>query len=302
MPVPTRLAAWLSWTALLLAACSHPSGPPAQSPPSAYAAVASGRVDVEGGLLRLTPPREGTVADVLVHEGAAVHRGDALITLDEGPARLAEQAAAAELKQELAKRQLLKSQLAAAQQRAERLGTAAREGAGEVQAADDAAAARAEVAGQLQMTLAGIEVSRYKLEALQQEVALRTIRAPLDARVVRLRTQPGTHVGPQSEPLVTLLPDGPAIIRADLNESYLGAVYVGMPATVSAEDEGGSRWPARLLRISAVAGSLVVDEQPPSRLTARTVECVLAVDAPAGLRFGQRVLVHFAAPKTAPSH
>jgi multidrug resistance efflux pump len=300
--VAARAAGYLPWAALLLAACSPRSAPPPQAPHAAYAAVAIGRVDVEGGLLQLTSPREGTVASVVAREGTEVRRGDALVVLDDGEARLAVQGAAAELKQEQVKHQLLKSQLAAARQRAERLAEAARAGAGEVQAADDAMAAADELSGQMQITLAGIEALRYKLEALQQELALRTIRAPLDAQVIRVRAQPGAHVAPQSEPLITLLPHGPAIIRADLSDSYLDAVHVGMPATVGTEDDRGTRWRAHLLRISAVEGTLVTDEQPPSHMTARTVECVLALDGPTALRFGQRVLVRFGDAGTVGSH
>lgn len=291
----TRARAHFPWATLLLAACSHQSAPPQQAPPAGYAAVAIGRVDVEGGLLRLSSPRDGTVTSVVAREGTEVRRGDALVALDDGEARLAVRGATAELKQEQAKHALLKSQLATAHQHAERLTAAARAGAGDLQDADDAEAAEADLSGQIQMTLAGIEVLQYKLEALQQELAFRTLRAPLDAQVVRVRAQPGAHVSPQSDPLVTLLPHGPAIIRADLSEGYLDAVHIGMPATVSAEDDRGVRWPAHLLRISAVEGALVIDEQPPSRITARTVECVLALDGPTALRFGQRVLVRFGA-------
>ena len=231
-----------------------------------------------------------------------MRRGDSLVTLDDREARLAVQGAAAEMKQERAKLQLLKTQLAAAHERAERLAAAARAGAGEVQAADDAQAAETEVAGQMQMTQAAIEMSQYKLEAMQHEFEFRTLRAPLDAQVVRVRAQPGAHVSPQSQPLVTLLPEGTTIVRADLNESYIDAIQVGMPATVTTEDDHGVSWPAHLLRISAVEGTLSIDEEPPSRTAARTVECVLALDVPTALRFGQRVLVRFGTAGRADKH
>jgi hypothetical protein len=44
-----------------------------------------------------------------------------------------------------------------------------------------------------------------------------------------------------------------------------------------------------------VEGTPVIDEQPPSRMAARTVECVLALDGQTAPRFGQRVLVRFSA-------
>ena len=55
----------------------------------------------------------------------------------------------------------------------------------------------------------------------------------------------------------------------------------------------GPGWPAHLRRISAAEGALSIDEEPPSRTAPHTVECVLALDAPTGLRFGQRVLVRY---------
>jgi multidrug resistance efflux pump len=290
-----RASACLPWATLLLAACSKPADPPRASPGSGYAAVAIGRVDVEGGLLPLSAPREGTVSTVLAREGARVRHGDALVTLDDREARLVVQGAAAELKQERAKQQLLKTQLAAAHTRTARLTKAAHESDGERQAVDDAQLAETDLASQIELSQTSIEMSQYKLQAMQYELGYRTLRAPLDAQVLRVHVQPGARVSPQSPPLVTLLPEGTPIIRADLSESYIDAVRVGMPATVTTEDDHGQSWPAHLLRVSAAEGTLSVDEEPPSRTAPRTVECVLALDAPATLRFGQRVLVRFEA-------
>ena len=289
--VAIRASAYLSCAALLLTACSRHTDPALDPPTARYAAVANGRVDVEGGLLSLSAPRDGTVTAVAAREGSRVRRGDALVTLDDREARLAMQGSAAELQQVLAKQRLLTSQLGSARERAERLTAAARAGAGEVQAADDALAAANELAGQRQMTQAAIDIARYKLEATRQELGLRTVRAPLDAQVVRVSTQPGARASPQSRPLLTLLPEGSLIIRAEVSESYIAAVQVGMSATVSTEDDRGGNYPAHLLRISAVESTLPIDEESPPRLSNRTVECVLALDGATPLRIGQRVLV-----------
>ena len=55
----------------VLAGCSHDDSgkTAAQAPAASYAAVARGRVDIEGGLLKLSMPREGVVASIKVHEG-----------------------------------------------------------------------------------------------------------------------------------------------------------------------------------------------------------------------------------------
>ncbi len=291
--IALRTTACLPCVALLLAACSHDSDPAREAHNNSYVAVAKGRIAVEGGLLLLTSPRDGTVTAVAAHEGARVRRGELLAQLDDREARLAVRGAEAELKQELTKHQLLSRELATSQQRAERFVAAARAGAGEMQAADDAQAAATELAGQLQMAQSAVEMSRYKLDAMRQELEFRALRAPLDALVVRVSVQPGARASPQSPPLITLLPDGSTIVRADLNETYVDAVRVGMPATVSTEDDRGATWPAHLLRISALEGTLPIDEAPPSQMTVGTVECVLTLDAPTPLRIGERVLVRF---------
>ena len=292
----------LPWAVLLLTACSGHTDPPRQPQPPGLAAIANGRVDIEGGLLPLTAPRNGTVISVSAREGASVQRGDLLVTLDNREARLAVDGAAAELRQELARQQLLASQLATARERAGRLAAAARAGAGELQAADDAEGIATELAGQLRMAQAAIDISRYKHEAARQELELLSVRAPFDAQIVRVTTQPGARASPQSRPLVTLLPRGSIIVRADVSESYIAAVRVGMPATVGTEDDRGGTWPAHVLRISPVEGTLPAEDEPPPHMSNRTVECVLAIDAPTSLRIGQRVLVRFGAPAASGKH
>ena len=85
--------------ALALAACSRDdtAGKPKQAQPaSPYAAVARGKIDIEGGLLKLSVPRDGVVAEVQVHEGDQVRKGQLLAMLDTEPAKLAVTSADAE--------------------------------------------------------------------------------------------------------------------------------------------------------------------------------------------------------------
>src|SRR6185312_16429536 len=88
---PSRLA--LVAALALLVGCSQPAPPAADAVEPAYAAVARGRIAVEGGLLQLEAPRAGTLDSVSVHEGDRVAKGDTLATLDPEPARLQLQAA-----------------------------------------------------------------------------------------------------------------------------------------------------------------------------------------------------------------
>ncbi|KRE88420.1 secretion protein HlyD [Frateuria sp. Soil773] len=279
----------------LLAACSRENPPPPAAPDAGYAAVARGRIDVEGGLLSLGMPRDGVLAEVDVREGDQVRRGQQLAALDGAPARLAVEGAQAELEQAQAQAKLLAGKLAAARQRAQRLEAAARAGAGDGQSADDARAALAELDGQQQVARAAAAMAAQKLAAARYELAQRSLRAPIDADVVRVSAQPGAAVSPQAA-VFTLLPRTPRIVRAELSEAYVGAVKPGMPAQVSAESDDGHAWGAHVLRVGQVVGPASLEDDPQLRADTRTVECVLGFDQPQALRIGQRVLVRFGSP------
>ncbi|RAO75474.1 efflux RND transporter periplasmic adaptor subunit [Dyella jiangningensis] len=289
----------LALTVSLLAACSHDDAGKGNAPAPAsvsYAAVARGRVDVEGGLLKLSMPRDGVVAEIKVHEGDHVHKGQVLAVLDTKPTQLAVNAAEAEQKQAQAQGRLLEVRLKAAQQRASRLAQAASAGAGDGQSADDARDAAQQLQGELDNARAAEAMAAQKLDAARYELAQRSLLAPIDAQIVERDIQPGAAVSPQGGAAFVLLPEGARIVRAELNESFVGAVSEGMHATVV--DDSGSGAPtlsAHVQRIGTVFGPSALEEDPMIRANTRTVECVLAFDQPppASLRIGQRVIVQF---------
>ncbi len=294
-----RLGALALTAAWLLAGCSKPPAtPPAASTAAApaYAAVARGKIDIEGGLLSLSMPREGTLAKVSVHEGDRVKQGQLLAMLDTEPARLAVDAAQAALQQSQAQLKLIAIRQAAARQRAQRLQAAVAAGAGDGQSADDARELAAQLDAEEAAGRAAISMATQKLAEARYELKQRSLLAPFDAEVVRVMAQPGASVSPSSGPLFTLLPDKPRIVRAELNESFVGVIHPGMHAeVVSNSDNQSAHWSAHVLRIGAIYGPATLDNDPQVRANARTVECVLAFDQPQHLRIGQRVVVRFAA-------
>lgn len=287
----------------LMAGCSRSAEAPtgaSSTPVATYAAVARGRIDIEGGLLNLSMPREGTLAKVAVHEGDRVKQGQLLAELDTQPAQLAVEAAQTQVAQAQAQLKLLAIKQAAAKQRAQRLIAAVAAGAGDGQSADDAREAAAQLDAEQQVAQAALGMAGQKLDEARYELKQRSLFAPFDAEVVQVSAQPGASVSPASGPLFTLLPQKPRIVRAELNDSFIGAVQPGMHAEVIADSgRDGARWSAHVLRIGQVYGPAALENDPQVRANSRTVECVLAFDQPQELRIGQRVTVRFGAPAPA---
>jgi multidrug resistance efflux pump len=287
--------------AALLAACSNSDTPTASSATApAYAAIARGRIDIEGGLLKLSVPSEGVVQSVDAHEGEQVQKGQLLVQLDPQPAKLALDSALAEQQQAQAQADSLDERVKAADLRASRLAQAAKAGAGDTQSADDAREAAQQVHAELATAHASLALAAQKVAGARYQLELRSLHAPVDGQIVQRMVQPGASVSPAVGPVFIMLPDAPRIVRAELNESFVGVVHDGMAAEVD-DDSGSGMAPlkAHVLRIGNVFGASTLEDDPQVRANTRTVECVLAFDQqPAtALRIGQRVVVKFGMPQ-----
>jgi multidrug resistance efflux pump len=291
---PYRLFAAVVLTALLggcgKSAAEHPAVPAAAQ---SFVAIARGKVDVEGGIVHIAASRDGVVAQLPGAIGGSVKAGDALVVLDAVQATMAVGMARAELAQAEAQRALLRAKLPGMKQRAARVGEASQAGAATGQAADDAGQALAELMAEIAVADAGIEAGRQKIKQAEYEVDVRSLRAPVAGRIVARNVHVGDVVSAQgAQPLVELLPDGPRIVRAELNEGFVAKVKVGMNAQVYSEVDSSKVWPARVVRIGDVFGRSKLSEEGQESVDARDVECIL--DLPeSDLRVGQRVQVRF---------
>src|SRR5438093_4820657 len=71
----------------------------AKAPPSPYSAIASGKADVEGGVIAVAARTAAVVREVYVQEGQTVKKGQVLARQEDDAPRLAAQTAAADLSQ-----------------------------------------------------------------------------------------------------------------------------------------------------------------------------------------------------------
>jgi multidrug resistance efflux pump len=282
------------------AACSRPADHTgsAQAAPVAqpqFAAMARGRVDVEGGLVRISAPRDGLIAELRVAAGDTVKQGDLIAVIDTRQAELAAGVANAELDQAQARAASLRAKSGGLKLRASRVSQAAEAGAATGQSADDANQALTELNADIAEADAAVEVARQHLKQARYEVDVRNVRAPVAGRIVARPAHIADVVSAQSgSELASLLPDSARIVRAELNEAFVAKVSVGMNATVVIETDSGKSWPAKVIRIGDVFGPSKLVEDAQETTDARDVECILELST-SELRVGQRVQVRFLA-------
>jgi multidrug resistance efflux pump len=177
--------------ALTVAACSRSAdhAGSAQAAPVAqpqFAAMARGRVDVEGGLVRIAAPRDGVIAELRVAAGDAVKQGDLIAVIDAHQAELAAGVAKAELDQTQARAAALRAKTGGLKLRASRVSQAAEAGAATGQSADDANQALTELNADIAEADAAVEVARQHLKQARYEVEVRSVHAPVAGRIVSL--------------------------------------------------------------------------------------------------------------------
>ena len=298
------LAAALA-AAALLAGCGPSHDAPAnagqansraqQNGPAAVA-VARGKIEVEGGLLDLSPAVAGVVQQLPVKEGQSVQRGQLLLRLadETGQADLAVAESEAQLAK--ARQKARAARLPQLKQTLSRWQAAAREGAADAQNVDEAAQALRDAQAEIDVASAEAQVAQRKLEQLRAQHRRQELRAPEAGTVVRLATHAGSQAVPGT-PAVVLLPQRPLQVRAEINESFAAAVREGMRATVTLDADGSAQQQlpsARVLRISPVYGTARLQDDQ-QRGPVRVIECVLVFEqAPsAAVRVGQNVRVQF---------
>ena len=288
---------------LALAGCS-PSQDSASvvSPAAAQArvqsqvAVARGKIDVEGGLLELTSAAAGVVQQVLVKDGQSLQKGDLVL-------RLADDAARADLGVAESEWQLAQTKLKVRQERLPALKTtltrwqsAARQGAADQQHVDEAQQALRDAKAEVDIAGAETLVAKRKVEQLRALQQRHELRAPEAATVVHVQAQLGSMLQSGGN-VAVLLPQRPMLVRAEVNESFVGAIREGMKAQITVEGDaaaGKKGLPsATVLRISPVYGVARLQDDT-QRGPARVVECVLAFDQPpVNTKVGQNVRVSF---------
>lgn len=264
---------------------------------SPYAAIANGRVDVEGGLIQIAARRGGVVRSVLVQEGDRVTAGQILARQEDDEPRLAVQRAQAEVAQAESQLAAIRVDINTAQREHDRLArlvdtnfvAAARMD----QARDAISTAQARLASQQ----ASVQTARARLNEAAYNLELTVIRAPMAGRIVRRYANPGAGASTLNvSTMFDLEPDAPRIVRAEIVESDIPNIAAEQAVEVTPEGDPSKVYVGAVIRRAAVFGARkLASDDPSQRTDERVVEVVVSAnDAP--LLIGQRVLVKFMKP------
>jgi multidrug resistance efflux pump len=277
-----------------------------------------GYVDVEGGVVSLTPTQAGRVLEVPAKEGEFVQKGAVLARLDDATARFNAEQAETALK--LAQTQLdqadvnrkqfpsrLTQQRAARDAAASRLATAklllthqrklretnlvsetdvaiALEHVNEMEALERAEAGRLK---ELELSDPDLMVREVEQKVATAQTGLRhanyileqyTLKAPQAGTVLRVAVSVGELAG-GDKPAIVFFPDRPLIVRVDVEQEFAGRIAVGRSAKVEDELDAETVWGGRVTRIAEwYTQRRSILARPGQFKDVPTVECVIALD------------------------
>lgn len=146
---------------------------------------------------------------------------------------------------------------------------------------------------------ARFEAATAELRLAQYQLGECVLKAPVAGRVLRLQTSVGAILSPGGfGSAVVFMPAGPLVVRAELDQEFLGRVREGQ--LVEIQDDGRADGPILRGKVKSMARwvatrrSLVLD--PGEINDVRTLECVIELEKPGDdLYVGQRMRVRIKA-------
>lgn len=277
---------------LLLGGCgvqAARSGPPPVAP---TAAVGKGVVEPLAGLIEVAAARDGRVVRLPVEEGVHVVAGQPLAVLDTARAELSVTQARLEADRDAATARGARSRWILARADALRLARLAANDAASGQEADQQRVAADAAKAALDEADLSARAGQARLGLARLDLAELTVRSPVSGIILRRHFGPGAAISAASPTALFLVaPDGPRVVRAELDEAFADQVAVGMPAWITDATGGQRVYRGHVLRVSPFLEPAANGEGAGARLDLRVIRLVVAFDEPSPMRLGQRVLV-----------
>jgi HlyD family secretion protein len=262
-----------------------------------YAGIASGKADVEGGIIQVAARTAGVIRSVDVQEGDSVKKGQILAQLEDDQPRLNVANAEAAVRQAQAQVGLLEVQKATAERELARLQPLKAKNFVAGQALDTAADAIKTADAQIVLQRAVIGTAQSALNVASYQLELTRVRAPTDGRIVRRYANPGAGASTLNvSNMFDLEPKTARIVRAEIAESDIPKIAIGQQAEIVPEADQTKVYVGRVMRRSDEFGARKLQSDDPNdKADDRVVEVVVSADT-APLLIGQRVLVKFMKP------
>ena len=220
---------------------------------SPYAAIANGKVDVEGGIIQIAARRGGIVREVLVQEGDTVVAGQILARQEDDEARLAVQSAQAAVAQAESQLAQIRVDIRTAQRERDRLQRLVATNFAAAQRMDQAQDAVATAQARLGSQTAAVQTARAQLDQARYDQELTIIRAPSAGRIVRRYANPGAGASTLNvSTMFDLEPDAPRIVRAEVVESDLPNLRDGQAVEITPEGDTSKVYIGAVMRRAAV--------------------------------------------------
>ena len=270
------------------------AAPNVTAPQSPYATIANGKVDIEGGVIEVAARRPGVIAEVLAPEGAIVKKGQVLARLEDRDAVLAINSSKAAVAQARSELNLSEAELHTAKREYERLQKLLSSKLVSQQQLDQAADSIVTAEAQRGIRQAAIGTAQARLAEAEYNLELTMIRAPMDGKIIRRYANPGSGASTLNvSTMFDLEPDIEHIIRSEIVESAIPAVFIGQQAEIVPEADPSTKATGRVIRIAATFGARKLKSDTANEASdERVVEVVVSVEN-ASFLIGQRVLVKF---------
>jgi RND family efflux transporter MFP subunit len=262
-----------------------------------YAGIASGKADVEGGIIQVAARTAGVIRSVDVQEGDSVKKGQILAQLEDDQPRLNVANAEAAVHQAQAQVGLLEVQKETAQREYARLIPLKAKNFVAGQSLDNAQDAIKTADAQIALQRAVIGTAQSALNVASYQLELTRVRAPTDGRIVRRYANPGAGASTLNvSNMFDLEPRTARIVRAEIAESDIPKITIGQQAEIVPEADQTKVYVGKVMRRSDEFGARKLQSDDPNdKADDRVVEVVVSADT-APLLIGQRVLVKFMKP------
>lgn len=284
----------LSVVLIYWAAGSKEETPPLTPEEQAYAAVAKGRTDIDGGTIDIAASQDGVITDVFVKEGDEVKKDDLLAKQDNRVAASALQEAIASEKQAEANIPLTQIEFDAATRDLKRLESLLKAKVTSQQDVDTARDKVQELEQSIIVTKANLEAATARRETAKVELEQREIRAPLDGKIVRVNARPGVGASTLNvSTLFVIAPNSQPVVRAEVEESFINEIHENQKVEILSENNPDKTYTGKVIRIGLVFGQKQASpDDPNEHVDERVVEVITSRDNTPFL-IGQRVLVRF---------